>query len=341
VLSKIAAHFFRNADHGPAQSKNLVLEAFQHSRTKRTTSMPDALTFRDWFFALRPWSFTAAAAPVCLGSAMGAVVWRWNTGLFLLTLAGGIALQAGTNLYNTYGDYKSGVDTLESAVTCPQLVTGQMTPSQLAFGGRAAFGFAGLIGLLLARLCGPVPLLFGILGVIAGYMYTNGVPYKYYGLGPFFVALLMGPLMVLPSYYIQTGSFALAPALGSLSIACLVSAIMHANDLRDIEHDRAAGIRTLAMNIGVPLSLRLHKLFLLGAFVFAGLNALLGVLPWTCLGVFSLLPKAISELRKMSSDNYNFSGLERWTAIFHMQFCMLLAALTALYAMLRVFGVLA
>ncbi len=255
--------------------------------------------------------------------------------LFLLTLAGGVLLQAGTNLYNTYGDFVSGVDTIESAVTCPQLVSGQMTPEAMRRAGQWTFGLAGLITLALTWFCGPVLAFFGILGISSGWLYTNGIPYKYSGLGPILVAVLMGPLMVIPAYYAQTGNIALAPVLGSLSIACLVSAILHANDMRDIRHDRDAGIRTTAMLLGMSGSVALYAALTTGAFVTAALNVLSGILPWPCLVVFLLFPKLMKELTAMRRQSYNFTPLEGWTARFHMEFGALLALGPVAHAVLR------
>lgn len=82
------------------------------------------------------------------------------------------------------------------------------------------------------------------MGIAGGYGYTSGFwPYKYHAAAPIMVFLLMGPLMALPAYYIQGGSLDWRPFLASLPIACLVTSIMHANDIRDIAHDREAGSR--------------------------------------------------------------------------------------------------
>ena len=293
--------------------------------------MPDTVTpapsLCAWLVALRPWSFTAAAVPVTFGTGLAALEGSWNPCLFILVLLGGIALQAGTNLHNTYGDYMSGVDTLDSAGTCPQLVTGSLRPEAMYRAGWLAFICAGLTGLVLAWASGPMVLLFGVAGVLGGYLYTNGkMPYKYLGLGPFFVFLLMGPLMTLPAYLVQTGSFSPAPVFSSLAIACLVSAIMHSNDIRDIVHDRAAKIRTLAMLLGRPYAVRLFAGLTLGAFVLLGLFLAVGLLPWPCLADFILLPGLWNKLRQIQAPGYDFMDLEGWTAKFHFHFGLLLTA---------------
>jgi len=274
---------------------------------------------------MRPWSFTAAAVPILFGTGLAALEGSLNPWLFALTLLGGIALQAATNLHNTYGDYISRVDTPDSAVTCPQLVDGSFRPEAMYRAGWLALGCAGLLGLVLTWTCGPLVLLFGGVGALGGYLYTNGKkPYKYVGLGPLFVFMLMGPLMALPAYFIQTGRLAPAPAFGSLGIACLVAAIMHANDLRDIAHDRAAGIHTLAMLLGRGRAVGLFAGLTFGAFAILGLSWAGGLLPWPCLAPFILLPGLTGKLRRILPPDADLIDLEGWTAKFHFQFGLLL-----------------
>ena len=281
---------------------------------------------RKWFIAMRPWSLTASVIPICFGASLAAFSGQWSTPLFILTLLGGMSLHLATNLLNTYGDFKSGVDTLESAVTCPQLVSGTISPSAMYRAGWLCFGAAAIIGLALIALCGWWVLPFGLVGLIGGYAYTCGEkPYKYAGLGPYFVFMLMGPLMSLPAYCIITGRFDAAPILGSLSIACLVSAIMHANDMRDIEHDRAAGIQTIAMRQGLKKSISIYAGLNLAAFALVGLNVHLGTLPATALVAFLLLPFLLYELYRLFSRRLEIGSLEGWAAAFHMKFGLALS----------------
>lgn len=284
-----------------------------------TASM--SLSPREWLKATRPWSFTAAAIPIVFGSGLAALQGHWNTSLFVLTLLGGIALQAATNLHNTYGDFVAGVDTPDSAHTCPQLVRGQTSPRVMFAAGWLLFAFASCIGLILTFLCGAFVLFFGLVGLAGGYYYTNGPrPYKYSALGPYLVFFLMGPLMALPAYMIQSGHFALAPLAGSLSIACLVAAIMHANDMRDIAHDRAAGIRTLAMQLGLTKATHLYIALNLAAFAWLLLCVAVGLLPLACLAAFAALPLFLAEMRAIQRPGYDVRPLEGQAAKLHLAF---------------------
>jgi len=284
---------------------------------------------KEWFLALRPWSFTAALIPVGLGTVLALYHGEFNLFLFLLTLIGGVLMQAGTNLTNTYGDYISGVDSSESARTCYQLVDNIFKPQDMKIAGILAFLLAALIGLYLVYLRGLVILIIGLIGIIGGYTYTLGpAPYKYKGLGSIFVFFLMGPLMVIGAYYVQTGVFDWITVWISLPISFLVSGILHANDLRDINYDQKAGIKTLALILGYNRSFFLY--YLLNITAFLSLIILVGVkvLPITAIIPLVLLPKAISILKNTQAswkgNKECLVMLEANAAQFHFQFGIML-----------------
>jgi 1,4-dihydroxy-2-naphthoate octaprenyltransferase len=284
-----------------------------------------------WLIAMRPWSFTAAFVPVAVGTALAWSHGFFNPILFVITALGGIAVQAGTNLINTYGDYRSGVDTVASASTCPQLVTGAMQPEDMRRAGLFAFAFAAVIGLVLSWLCGWEILAVGFIGILSGYSYTAGpFLYKYKGLGSILVFFLMGPLMAWPAWFIQTGYHSWTPILTALPIACLVSAILNGNDVRDIAHDRAAGIITLVTEIGFDSGLYLQQLLYWGAFISLLALAALKIVPVLALLPFILLPvfrKNLHTIKKAATGNPQpLLQLEAMAAQFHFQFGILFAA---------------
>lgn len=289
-----------------------------------------------WFIATRPWSFTAAFVPIAVGSALAWDQGFFNLWLFLLTAVGGICVQAGTNLINTYGDFKSGVDTVASAHTCPQLVTGAMKPADMKRAGLAVLGFAGIIALYLAWMCGWEVLAVGLLGIAGGYAYTAGpCPYKYKGWGTFSVFFLMGPLMCWPAWFIQTGLYSWLPVLAAVPVGFLVSAILNGNDVRDIADDKTAGISTLASGIGSSAGLRLQRLLLAGAFLSLAALVAFRFLPFPALLPFLLVPGLRNALRTIreaeAGRTESLTRLEAMAAAFHFQFGILLAAGLALH----------
>jgi 1,4-dihydroxy-2-naphthoate octaprenyltransferase len=280
---------------------------------------------KKWIEASRPWAFTAAAVPICVGAAYAWV----NDGtfrpiLFILTLIGGVLIQAGTNYINTYGDYKSGVDTVESAMTCPQLVTGTMDPKQMKLVGIGCFAVAALIGFFLTYMTSWPLLVVGILGIIGGYTYTAGVSYKYAGLGSIFVFFLMGPMMVWGSYFVQTGHNNWNTLLISIPVALLVSSILHGNDIRDIEHDKQAGISTLALMIDSDANYVLYKTLIIGAYVSIAALVIAQILPWAAALTLVTFPLGLKQIKQASNaqqgDFEQRATLEPTSAQFHFKF---------------------
>ena len=101
-----------------------------------------------------------------------------------------------------------------------------------------------LVGLYLVALRGPAIVVLGLLGLVGGYVYTAPpFQYKYHALGVPLVFLLMGPLMVVGSYFAVTGAWSLTALVLSIPVGLLVAAILHGNEWRDISEDTRAGHR--------------------------------------------------------------------------------------------------
>ncbi|MDQ4062801.1 MAG: prenyltransferase [Actinomycetota bacterium] len=191
--------------------------------------------------------------------------------------------------------------------------------------GVGLFGVGVLLGFVLLYYRGLPMLLLG------GYLYTGGPKgYKYLALGDVLVFLLMGPLMVVGSYYALTGGLTLTVFLASLPVGSLVAAIMAINNHRDAATDREAEVRTLSNVIGFRASVIENLLLPLSAYLAVVLMAFFGVLPvWSPL-TFLCLPLALANLRDIKN-----SGEERAreigylvvrTAQLHLVFGVLLSA---------------
>jgi 1,4-dihydroxy-2-naphthoate octaprenyltransferase len=219
--------------------------------------------------AIRPWTYTAALVPIALGAALAYYEGKFHAVLFALTLIAGIFIQAGANLFNTYGDYASGVDLHASPDDSRSpIVKGQLSADTIKYAAFGTLAISGAIGLYLAYVTGWPVLAIGMVGVAGAYGYTRGlIPYKYIGMGSPLVFFLMGPMMVWPAYYIQTEQFSLRPIWISIPISFLVSAILHANEFRDQPEDAAAGIRTFALILGNRGSLIFLYFLNIAAFV--------------------------------------------------------------------------
>lgn len=289
---------------------------------------------KSWFLAIRPWSLTASIIPILFGTVLA--IPESSTiqiSRLLAALLGGMLLQIAANLFNTWGDYVTGVDTVASAHSCPELVTGTMTPKQIKSAAFTCLAGGGLFGLYLTFECGWVIMVLGVLGILGTYCYTAGpYPFKYEGLGTFFVFFLMGPFMIFPAYYIQAEKLSLLPVLASLPLSCLVMAILHANDLRDLADDYDAGIRTFALLLGLDKGMIVY--FTLYGLCFLSLIGLIviSLLPLSTGLTFLLLPMAYHQLQDARQawlgNRERMIYLVKQTAAFHCLFgsCLIITA---------------
>jgi 1,4-dihydroxy-2-naphthoate octaprenyltransferase len=279
-----------------------------------------------WWGAVRPWSYTAAIVPVLLGAAVAAhevtLNWLW----LALALVGSIAIQGGTNLMNDYYDYKKGTDTPAVKGTGGALLRGDMTPEQIFWAGIIAFAVGSAIGLYFVYATGPFILWLGLCSVAVGYFYTAG-PFAlaYVGLGELAVFIFMGPVMVLGSYYLQQPVIAWPAIWAALPVSFVVAAILHANNLRDIDTDIINHKRTLATMLGRSGARVEFYVLVGGAFVSVLVLIALGLAPWPTLISFAMAPLAWRLMRTAATEEAaeKLHPVLRGSAVLHMRFGML------------------
>lgn len=265
-------------------------------RTLAASARPSKLQI--WIEATRPFSFTASVTPVLIGSVLGAIDGPFSLGRFLLALCGSLCIHIGTNLINDYYDYVNGVDTPETLGPSQVIQRGLLTANEVYWGGIATLAVGSFFGLILVGLCGWPILALGVVSVLAGYFYTaNPVSLAYIALGEATVFVFMGPVIVVGAYYVQREAFAVTPLLISLPVGCLVAAILHANNIRDLESDKARGKNTLATVIGRRAAVWELVGLVYGAFGITGLLMLVGYAPWPVLLTFVALRHALPAVR--------------------------------------------
>jgi 1,4-dihydroxy-2-naphthoate octaprenyltransferase len=253
--------------------------------------------------AARPRTLPAAVAPVLVGSA---AAWdriaEFSWGNFVAAMVGAIFIQIGTNLANDYSDAKRGADTVDRLGPVRVTAAGLVAPRRVLYATWAAFAVAALAGLYLVLDVGPEILVIGILSIAAGVLYTGGPkPYGYEGLGEVFVFVFFGLVAVNGSYYVQLEDLQALPVLLSIPIGLLSAAILVVNNVRDIDTDRRAGKRTLAVRIGRERSRSLYLLMLGLAFVLLPVALLFGdgsgwaMLAWLSLPLAAGPARAVRE----------------------------------------------
>lgn len=203
-----------------------------------------------WLLAARPKTLPASISPVLVGTALALREGAFDPLVFIATLAAAALLQVGANFANDVFDYLKGADKARQG---PTRVTqsGLLTPRQMLTGTGVVFGAAALIGLYLVIVGGWPILLIGAVSIVCALAYTAGpFPLAYRGLGDLFAFVFFGVVAVMGTYFLQTHHFTLMSFIASLPNALFATCIIVVNNLRDIDTDRAANKRTLAVRIG-------------------------------------------------------------------------------------------
>ena len=161
-----------------------------------------------------------------------------------------------------------------------------------------------------------------------GHQYGHGKAEHLAALGEATVFLFMGPVILVGSYYVQTSNLSWPAFLISLPVGLLVTAILQANNIRDIADDTEAGKRTLATYIGRRWANREYIALLFGAYAVVLLIAAGGIVPAGVLVVFLTLPRAIELARIIlqRDEARAMNAALRQTAGLHLQFGLLIAA---------------
>lgn len=284
---------------------------------------------RIWLLAARPRTLPAAVAPVLVGTALAGHDGHLRPLAFVAALLGALFIQVGTNLSNDYSDARRGADTEDRLGPVRVTAGGLAPPRQVLVATWASFGAAVLVGVYLTVVAGPVVLALGAASILAGVLYTGGPrPYGYEGLGELFVFLFFGIVAVTGSYYVQRGhlpwpAFALAVPVGLLA-----AAILEVNNIRDLETDRRAGKRTLAVRLGRPRTRDLYLATISAAFATAVLPWPLGFgTAWLMLPLLAT-PLAVPLVRtvRQRTDGPALNGALAGTGRLQLAFCLLVAA---------------
>jgi 1,4-dihydroxy-2-naphthoate octaprenyltransferase len=278
--------------------------------------------------AARPRTLPAAIAPVLVGTALAMTNHDLRVGGFVAALLGAILIQVGTNLSNDYSDARRGADTEERLGPVRVTAGGLVPPKQVLIATYVTFGLAVLCGVYLVVIAGPILLAIGAASILAGVLYTGGPrPYGYEGLGEIFVFLFFGIVAVTGSYFVQTERVTWEAFVLAVPVGLLAAAILVVNNVRDLETDRRAGKRTLAVRLGRPRTRTVFGLMVYAAFLTVPLPWALGSLsPWIALPLI-LLPAAVMLVRtvRTHTDGPTLNEALARTGMLQLASCVLLA----------------
>jgi len=218
-----------------------------------------------WVAAARPSTLGLAVTPVMVGTALAWAADRNIHGLAVLAaFAGGVLIQAGTNLHNDAADSERGGDGPDRLgpprVTAAGLISGR----NIKRGARLCFATAALLGLYLVFIGGWPILMLGILSILSGWAYTGGpFPIAYTPFGELFVVAFFGPGAVCGTYWLCSGSIDAAALAAGVALGLLAGAVLLVNNHRDVEADMRVGRRTLAVLAGPQMTAWIYAAFIL------------------------------------------------------------------------------
>ena len=256
---------------------------------------------RLWWKAVRPYAYSASLVPVAIGGLHARAAGGGFSGArFGASLAAGLLLHTAANLWNDYFDFKHGVDRAGGGVGSGVLVAGEMTPAQVFRGASLCAALAAAIGLWLALQTGWGLVWLGLAGILGALAYSAGPRSpKHRALGEVWLFLLMGVGMTLGGHVAQTGRFSWAAVGAGIPAALLMTLLLYANNLRDLDSDRAAGLRTLPMRFKPTEAKIVAGLLLAVPYLLAVLLAATRRLPVGILAAGLTAPVAIRWFRRV------------------------------------------
>lgn len=255
-----------------------------------------------WWRLLRPHTLTASFIPVLIGTILAFTNGSTNILLFLAMLIASILIQAATNMFNEYYDYKLGLDTEKSVGIGGTIVRDGIAPKTVLYLAYMFFALAILLGIYICIQSSWWIAVIGLISMLFGYLYTGGpIPIAYTPFGELFSGFFMGTVIISISYYIQTLTLTANVIWVSIPVAIFIGAILLANNIRDLDGDQKSGRRTIAILLGRKNAIRfLASLFII-AYALTALYIITGILPFLAIITFISAIKAVNVVK-------NFQG---------------------------------
>ncbi len=250
--------------------------------------------WRVWWQLTRPHTLTAAFVPVLLGTALAISIVDIHLGLFFAMLIASLLIQAATNMFNEYYDFKRGLDTADSVGIGGAIVREGIKPRTVLQLALSLYSLSILLGIYICANSSWWLAVIGLICMAVGYLYTGGpLPIAYTPFGELFAGFFMGMIIILIAFFIQTGTITSTSIFVSIPILILVGAILLANNIRDLDGDKQFGRKTLAILLGQKKAIQLLSAMFIISYSWVFLLIVLKLAsPWIAIVLLSA-PKAI------------------------------------------------
>ncbi|TDM07487.1 1,4-dihydroxy-2-naphthoate polyprenyltransferase [Macrococcus lamae] len=211
---------------------------------------------KKYYHLMRPHTLTAAFVPVLVGTAAARTFGHIRLDLLIVMLIACLLIQAATNMFNEYFDYKRGLDDHTSVGIGGAIVRNGMSPRAVYNLAIAFYVIAAILGLYICANSSWWILVVGIICMAVGYLYTGGpVPISWTPFGEVFAGFFMGFVIIMITFFIQTGHVHWYPALMSIPISINIGMINMANNIRDRVKDKASGRKTYVILVGKRIAI--------------------------------------------------------------------------------------
>ena len=261
---------------------------------------------KEFFMCTRPHSYPASIAPVLFGAtyALGYES-KFSILKFILFLLACLLIQAATNLFNEYYDYKHGLDKVDSEGISGSIVKGNLSTKEVMVGALVLYALAFVFGLILTFMTSIYVLLVGLVCMLAGYFYTGGkYPIAYSPFGEVVSGFFMGTIIIALSFYFQTGYVNADIIVVSLPLFIMIGAILLANNIRDLDNDKESGRRTYAILVGRNNAIKTMAISFIVVYLLNVLFIITKYASWWNLLVFVTIPLAIKIIKGFSANNH-------------------------------------
>lgn len=261
---------------------------------------------KEFFMCTRPHSYPASIAPVLFGAtyALGYES-KFSILKFILFLLACLLIQAATNLFNEYYDYKHGLDKIDSEGISGSIVKGNLSPREVMVGALVLYALAFILGLILTFMTSLYVLLVGLVCMLTGYFYTGGkYPIAYSPFGEVVSGFFMGTIIISLSFYFQTGYVNTDIIVVSLPLFIMIGAILLANNIRDLDNDKESGRRTYAILVGRNNAIKTMAISFIVVYLLNILFIITKYASWWNLLVFVTIPLAIKIIKGFSANNH-------------------------------------
>ena len=261
---------------------------------------------KEFFMCTRPHSYPASIAPVLFGAtyALGYEI-KFSILKFILFLLACLLIQAATNLFNEYYDYKHGLDKIDSEGISGSIVKGNLSPREVMVGALVLYALAFVLGLILTFITSFYVLLVGLVCMLAGYFYTGGkYPIAYSPFGEVVSGFFMGTIIIALSFYFQTGYVNTDIIVVSIPLFIMIGAILLANNIRDLDNDKESGRRTYAILVGRNNAIKTLASSFVVVYLLNIVFAVIKYVSWHNLLVLVTIPLAIKIIKGFSTNNH-------------------------------------